>query len=93
MPEEAKESFDAICVMKKGRFDNAPAAQISAPSDDTADASRDTIEAEAHFLASIPALANVRNDTLRLMAYAAERRHFEPGDALIREGEKASMFM
>jgi energy-coupling factor transporter ATP-binding protein EcfA2 len=89
MPEEAKDSFDTICVMKKGRFDDAPAAQVSAASDGAADASRDTIEAEAHFLASIPALANVRNDTLRLMAYAAERRHFESGDALICEGEKS----
>jgi putative ABC transport system ATP-binding protein len=93
VPEDAKDSFDTICVMKKGRFDDAAAAQVSAPSDgtadDAADASRDTIKAEAHFLASIPALANVRNDTLRLMAYAAERRHFEPGDALIREGEKS----
>ena len=78
--------FRTVHAMSRGRLPGQ--AENAAPAKSTAPGG--TIDAEAAVLAANPILSRIRPETLRLIAFAATRRNFEPGALILREGDKSA---
>lgn len=79
-------AFQSVITMSRGRLPGQQ--QAAAPAKATSPDG--TIDSEAAMLAANPILARIRPETLRLIAFAATRRNFEPGAYILREGDKSA---
>jgi energy-coupling factor transporter ATP-binding protein EcfA2 len=79
-------AFKTVLAMSRGRLPGQDQPEAPKP----AVAHDGTIVSEAAVLAANPILARIRPETLRLIAFAATRRNFEPGAIILREGDKSA---